>query len=45
MLDRDLILDCAWRLCRSGRIEVAYRDYYDSPEDDPIDDWDELVVC
>ena len=33
-------VQCAWRLCRDGRIVVAYRDYYYSPEGDALDDWD-----
>jgi hypothetical protein len=33
-------VQCAWRLCRQGRIEVAYRDYYYSPNGDALDDWD-----
>jgi hypothetical protein len=32
-------VQCSWRLCRRGRIEVAYRDYYFSPEGDALDDW------
>ena len=34
-------VQCAWRVCRRGQIEVAYRDYYYSPEGDALDDdWD-----
>src|SRR5688572_24733441 len=33
-------VQCAWRLCRRGRIELAYRDYYCSPEGNALDDWD-----
>jgi hypothetical protein len=32
-------VQCSWRLCRRGRIEVAYRDYYFSPKGDALDDW------
>jgi len=33
-------VQCAWLLCRDGRIVVAYRDYYYSPDGDALDDWD-----
>ena len=33
-------VQCAWRLCRHGHIEVAYRDYYYSPVGDALDDWE-----
>jgi hypothetical protein len=33
-------VQCAWRLCRHGRIELAYRDYYYSADGDALDDWD-----
>lgn len=33
-------VQCAWRLCRLAHIEVAYRDYYYSPDGDALDDWD-----
>jgi hypothetical protein len=38
--DWALHVQCAWRLCRHGGIVVAYRDYYYSPENEPLDDWD-----
>jgi hypothetical protein len=33
-------VQCSWRLCRRGRIEVAYRDYYFSPDGDALNDWE-----
>ena len=33
-------IQCPWRICRDGRIVVAYRDYYYSPEGDALDDWE-----
>lgn len=33
-------VQCSWRLCRRGRIVVARRDYFYSPEGDTLDDWD-----
>ena len=33
-------VQCPWRICRLGRIVVAYHDYYYSPEGDALEDWD-----
>ena len=33
-------VQCVWRFCRHGRIELAYRDYYYGPDGDVLDDWD-----
>jgi hypothetical protein len=33
-------VQCAWRLCRCGRIVVAYRDYYHCLDGNALDDWD-----
>jgi hypothetical protein len=35
-----LHIQCAWRLCRLGRIVVAYRDYYYDPDGDSLKDWE-----
>jgi hypothetical protein len=35
-----LHVHCPWRICRLGRIVVAYHDFYDSPDGAPLDDWD-----
>jgi len=37
-----LHVSCPWRLCRSGRIVVAWHDFYYSPEGDALEDWDTI---
>ena len=35
-------IQCPWRISRSGRIVIAYHDFYYSPDGGDLEDWDKL---